>query len=105
MVDQTIPWNRSANRRQSSGNFWNWAKKTNEDSLRDNIKHTNIHIIRGSQEERKRGRGHVWRYNYIPNLGESTDIQIHKGQRIPSRSTQRGSCQDKLHVKWHVNKC
>ena len=71
------------------------SKKTNEDSLRDNIKHTNIHIIRGSQEER--------RYNYIPNLGELADIQIHKGQRIPSGSTQRGSCQDKLHVKWHVN--
>ena len=42
--------------------------KRNEDSLRDlwdNIKHTNIHITGGPEEEEERETGweHIWRHN------------------------------------------
>ena len=64
----------------------------NEDSLRDfwdNIKHTNICIIRVPEgEDREKGTENILEdiiAEDFPNLGEETDIQVQEEQRVPNR--------------------
>ena len=72
----------------------------NEDSLRDlsdNIKHTNIHIIRVPGEEREKGAEKLFEgiiAENFPNLGKEIDIHTQEADRIlikmnPKRSTSR----------------
>ena len=67
--------------------------KRNENSLRDNIKCTNIHIIEGpGGEERDKGLENIFEeiiYEMFLNLGKETDIHIQEAQRVPNMVTQR----------------
>ena len=75
---------------KSRGNYWSWTEKRrkgNEDSLRDlwdNIKHTNIHIIRILKgKEREKEIENVFDeiiVKNLPNLKKKTDNQVEKAQ-------------------------
>ena len=61
-----------------------------EDSLRDlkdNIKHTNIQIIRVPEEEKKSVWGNFWRdYSWkFPQLGKGNSKSSPRGTKIPTQ--------------------
>ena len=70
--------------------------KRNEDSLRDlwdNIKHTNIHIIRVPEgDEREKGPEKIFeeiRVKKFPDMGKEITTQVQEGQRVPGRINPR----------------
>ena len=73
--------------------------KRTEDSLRalrDNIKHTNIRIIRvPEEEEKKKGTEKIFEeitVENFPNMGKEIVNQVQEAQRVPYRINQRESC-------------
>ena len=70
--------------------------KRNEDNLRDlwdNVKHTNIQIIRVPEEEDKK-KGHEKLLEEIiaenfPKMGKEVAIQVQETQRVPNRINPR----------------
>ena len=67
-----------------------------EDTLRDlwdNIKRTNIRIIRGpEEEEKKKGTEKIFEkiiVEYFPNMGKEIVNQVQEVQRVPYRVNQR----------------
>ena len=85
-------------------------KKIIEDSLRDlwdNIKRTNIQIIRvPKEEEKKKGSEKIFEEIIVenfPNIGKEIVNQVQEAQRVPYRDL---SIQDKpkeKHTKTHIN--
>ena len=67
--------------------------KKSEDSLRDNIKHTSICIIRISEgEEREKGVENLFEEimaTNFSNLGKETDIQFQEAQRVPKTTNPK----------------
>ena len=70
--------------------------KRNEDRLRDlwnNIKHTNICIIRGTEgEEREKGPEKIFEDTILknfPNMGKEIATQVQEAQRVPGRINPR----------------
>ena len=70
--------------------------KRNEDSLRhlrDNIKCTNIHIIRVPEgEEREKGPEKIFEEIIVenfPNVGKEIATQVQEAQRVPGRINPR----------------
>ena len=70
--------------------------KRNEDSLRDlwdNIKRTNMHIIRVPEgEEREKGPKKIFEeiiVKNLPNMGKEIATQVQKVQRVPYRINPR----------------
>ena len=70
--------------------------KRNEDSLRDiwdNIKHTNIQIIRvPEEEEREKGPEKIFEeiiVEQFPNMGKEIATQVQEAQRVPYRINPR----------------
>ena len=63
--------------------------KTNEESLRelrDNMKHTNIHIIGVPEEDREKGTEKIFQEiiaENFPNMGKEPLTQIQEAQRVP----------------------
>ena len=73
--------------------------KVIEDSLRDfwdNIKCTNIRIIRvPEEEEKKKGTEKIFEeitVENFPNMGKEIVNQVQEAQRVPYRINQRESC-------------
>ena len=73
--------------------------KRNEDSLRDlweNIKHTNIHIIRLPEgEEREKGPEKIFEEIIVksfPNIGKEIATQVQEVKRAPGRINPRETC-------------
>ena len=70
--------------------------RRNEDSIRDlwdNIKHTNILALQGSQKE-KREKGPQKTFEEIiaenfPNMGKETVTQVQEVQRVPGKINPR----------------
>ena len=80
--------------------------KRNEDSLRDlwdNIKRTNIHIIRVPEgEEREEGlkkRFEEIMVENFPNMGKKIATQVQEAQRVPSRINPRRNTLRHLVIK------
>ena len=67
--------------------------KRNENSLWDNIKCTNIHIIGVPEgEEREKGPERIFEEIIVenfPNMGKEIVNQVQKAQRVPYRITPR----------------
>ena len=65
--------------------------KRNENSLRDNIKCTNIHIIEGpGGEERDTGLENIFEEiiaENTSNMGKEIVNQVQEAQRVPGRNT------------------
>ena len=76
------------------------SMKRNEDSLRDlwdNIKHTNIHIIRASEEEKREKElekifEEIITKNF-PDMGKGTLTQDQEVQRVPYKINPRRKMQ------------
>ena len=72
--------------------------KRNEDNLRDlwdNHKHTNIHIIRVSEAEKRKKEPEKMLEEIIaenfPNMGKETVTQVQEVQRVPGRINSRSN--------------
>ena len=72
--------------------------KRNEDNLRDlwdNHKHTNIHIIRVSEAEKRKKEPEKMLEEIIaenfPNMGKETVTQVQEAQRVPGRINSRSN--------------
>ena len=67
--------------------------KRNENSLRDNIKCTNIHIIEGpGGEERDKGLENIFEEiiaENFPNMGKETLNQVQEVQKVPTKINPR----------------
>ena len=69
--------------------------KRTEDSLRDlwdNIKHTNIRIIVGPEEEKKKGYEKIFEEIIVenfPNMEKEIVNQVQEAQRVPNRINPR----------------
>ena len=79
--------------------------KTNEESLRelwDNMKRTNIRIIRVPEgEEREKGTEKIFQEiiaENFPNMGKEPLTQIQQAQRVPYKINPRRN-----HPKTHIN--
>ena len=77
-----------------------------EDSLRDlwdNIKHTNIRIIRvPEEEEKKNGTEKIFEEIIVENLlnmGREIVNQLQEGQRVPYRINQRRNMSRHIFIK------
>ena len=82
-----MPWNRIKKKKK---------KKRNEDGLRDlwdNIKRTNIRIIRVPEgEEREKGPKKTFEEIIVenfPNMGKEIATQVQEVQRVPGRINPR----------------
>ena len=72
-----------------------------EDSLKDlwdNIKHTNIQIIRApEEEEKKKGSEKIFEEIIVenfPNMGKEIVNQVQEAKRVPYRTNPRRTHQD-----------
>ena len=80
--------------------------KRNEDSLRDlwdNIKHTNIRIIRVPEgEKREKGPENIFEEIIVenfPNVGKEIATQVQEPQRVPGRINPRRNRQRHIVIK------
>ena len=80
--------------------------KRNEDSLRDlwdNIKHTNIRIIRVPEgEERKKGPEKIFEEIIVesfPNMGKKIATQVQEAQRVPGKINPRRNTLRRIVIK------
>ena len=85
--------------------------KRNEDSLRDlwdNIKHTNIHIIKVPEgEEREKGPEKILEVITVenfPNMGWETATQVQEAQRVPGGINPRRNTWRHLVIKLTIIK-
>ena len=92
--------------RHSSGNHESWQEKRinrNEDNLRDlrdNIKHTNIHIIVVSERKNRAEKIlEVIMPENFPNLGKETDIQVQEAQGISNETNPKKVTQRQIMIK------
>ena len=81
-------------------------RRRNEDSLRDlwdNIKHTNIRIIRVPEgEERKKGPEKIFEEIIVesfPNMGKKIATQVQEAQRVPGKINPRRNTLRRIVIK------
>ena len=76
-----------------------------EDSLKDlwdNIKHTNIRIIRVPEEEKKKGTEKIFEEiiaENFPNMGKEIVNKVQEAQRVPYRINPRRNMPRQILIK------
>ena len=76
----------------------------------DHTKNTNIHIIWGSQKEKREREGGQNVFDEImaenlPNLNKEADIQVLEANRSPQKNDSNWTCTKIYQLKWEKDIC